>query len=57
MIQEINNLFNLPSLLEPIDLGSFGVTNKHVFVKRDDLIHPVVSGNKLRKLKSSSPYS
>ena len=51
MIQEINNLFNLPSLLEPIDLGSFGVTNKHVFVKRDDLIHPVVSGNKWRKLK------
>jgi 1-aminocyclopropane-1-carboxylate deaminase len=51
MNQEINNLFKLPSLLEPIDLSSFGVINKHVFVKRDDLIHPVVSGNKWRKLK------
>lgn len=25
--------------------------NIHVFVKRDDLIHPIITGNKWRKLK------
>jgi 1-aminocyclopropane-1-carboxylate deaminase len=33
--------FNLPS----------NVSNHNLFVKRDDLIHPEISGNKLRKLK------
>ena len=42
-------MFNLPSPLEKLDLSSFGVKQK-VYIKRDDLIHPIVSGNKWRKL-------
>jgi 1-aminocyclopropane-1-carboxylate deaminase len=33
----------------PVDLGL--LTNVSVFVRREDLIHPYVSGNKFRKLK------
>ena len=51
MTKNLNNLFQLPSQLQPIDLGAFGIFNKQVFIKRDDLIHPIVSGNKWRKLK------
>ena len=42
-------MFNIPSPLEKLDLSSFGV-NQKVYIKRDDLIHPIVSGNKWRKL-------
>ena len=42
-------MFNLPSPLEKLDLSPFGV-NQKVYIKRDDLIHPIVSGNKWRKL-------
>ena len=38
------------SPIENLDLSYYGIKNK-VYVKRDDLIHPVVSGNKWRKLK------
>ena len=51
MTKDLNNLFQLPTQLDPIDLRAFGISNKQVFVKRDDLIHPIVSGNKWRKLK------
>ena len=51
MTKDLNKLFQLPTQLEAIDLGAFGISNKQVFVKRDDLIHPIVSGNKWRKLK------
>ena len=42
---------NEPSPLQPINdpvLSQFGVK---LFIKRDDLLHPEISGNKWRKLK------
>jgi 1-aminocyclopropane-1-carboxylate deaminase len=47
----LNIGFNIPSPLHQISdprLEKAGVT---LFLKRDDLIHPVISGNKWRKLK------
>lgn len=41
----------LPSPVEEIDLPIFREKNIKVFVKREDLIHPLLSGNKWRKLK------
>ena len=35
-------MFDLPSPIEKLDLSSFGVKQK-VYIKRDDLIHPIVS--------------
>ncbi len=43
--------FNLPSPLEKIDLSFFHDFQINVSIKRDDLIHSEVSGNKWRKLK------
>ena len=43
------------SPLNKLDLSSFGIDNE-VFIKRDDLIHPIVSGNKWRKLKQNISY-
>ncbi len=40
---------------EILDLSSFGIHNK-IYVKRDDLIHPIVSGNKWRKLKENFEF-
>lgn len=39
------------SILQEIPLDSAQFPNVQLFVKRDDLIHPEVSGNKWRKLK------
>lgn len=36
---------------EKIDLSGFGIEHSSLFVRREDLNHPFVSGNKLRKLK------
>lgn len=41
---------NLPSPLEKIEAKIFKERGLEVFIKRDDLIHPVISGNKWRKL-------
>jgi len=44
-------MFNLPSPLQNVNhpiAAQFGV---ELFIKRDDLIHPEISGNKWRKLK------
>ena len=38
------------SPLQKLDLSYYGIKNQ-VYVKRDDLIHPIISGNKWRKLK------
>lgn len=41
-----------PSLpVAKIDLSDFGVENQELYLKREDLIHPFISGNKFRKLK------
>ena len=39
-----------PSPLQELDLSFYGIDNK-VYIKRDDLIHNIISGNKWRKLK------
>jgi 1-aminocyclopropane-1-carboxylate deaminase len=47
----MTNVFQLPSRLDKI---TNELTRKHsvnLFIKRDDLIHPEISGNKWRKLK------
>src|SRR5690554_4940999 len=36
---------------EKIDLSGFGIEHSSLFVRREDLNHPFVSGNKFRKLK------
>lgn len=40
-----------PSPIQEIDLSLFGIEGYSLHIKRDDLIHPFVSGNKFRKLK------
>lgn len=42
---------NYNSLIENIDISKFGLNNILLSFKRDDKLHPFVSGNKLRKLK------
>ncbi len=49
MITVIESLLRLPSPVQTITLEEFPV---RTFVKRDDLIHPLISGNKWRKLKA-----
>lgn len=48
-MKSINKYFNLwiPSPLQKLNI----IRDYQVFVKRDDLIHSVISGNKFRKLK------
>ncbi|KGE12957.1 1-aminocyclopropane-1-carboxylate deaminase/D-cysteine desulfhydrase [Sphingobacterium deserti] len=43
--------FDVHSPVEEIRLPLYTEKNVRVFVKRDDLIHPYISGNKWRKLK------
>ncbi len=44
-------MINFHSPLEPLHFALFKEKKIEVFLKRDDLIHPFVSGNKWRKLK------
>jgi len=37
--------------INKVDLADFGLTNSSLYIKREDLIHPTISGNKYRKLK------
>lgn len=41
----------LPSPIQELNLSLFKEANVRVYVKRDDLIHPIISGNKWRKLR------
>ena len=41
----------LPTPLERLAHHTFDAAEVQVFIKRDDLIHPTISGNKFRKLK------
>lgn len=43
--------FKIPSPIEQIKLPIFEMANIEVWIKRDDLIHSEISGNKWRKLK------
>lgn len=44
-------MFNLPSPVQRVALGELERFGLELWVKRDDLIHPEISGNKWRKLK------
>jgi len=46
-------MFKLPSPIQQVELGILSEKGVELWVKRDDLIHPEVSGNKWRKLKFS----
>jgi 1-aminocyclopropane-1-carboxylate deaminase/D-cysteine desulfhydrase-like pyridoxal-dependent ACC family enzyme len=50
MLQNINNLC-LPSPLQQLRLTDINNKEINLYIKREDLIHPWVSGNKYRKLK------
>jgi 1-aminocyclopropane-1-carboxylate deaminase len=43
--------FQLPSSVHAVPFSAFAKAEIFVFLKRDDLIHPIISGNKWRKLK------
>ncbi|MFC3197369.1 1-aminocyclopropane-1-carboxylate deaminase/D-cysteine desulfhydrase [Parapedobacter deserti] len=43
--------FDFHSPVEPLDVPLFKDREVNVYVKRDDMIHPFISGNKWRKLK------
>ncbi|WP_332874146.1 1-aminocyclopropane-1-carboxylate deaminase/D-cysteine desulfhydrase [Bowmanella yangjiangensis] len=42
---------NTPSPVQPLCVDWPGSEQVELFIKRDDLIHPIISGNKWRKLK------
>jgi 1-aminocyclopropane-1-carboxylate deaminase len=44
-------MININSVIEPLIFDLFKQKNIQVYIKRDDQIHPFVSGNKWRKLK------
>jgi len=48
-MEPIETLFQLPSPIQFLKTGIF--EGMHFAVKRDDLIHPLISGNKWRKLQ------
>lgn len=48
-MQSIFNFGDFTSV--EINLSKFGIADNSLFLKREDLLHPFVSGNKFRKLK------
>lgn len=50
---EISTLLNIvtPSVLQPLCVDWADARQVSLYIKRDDLIHPIISGNKWRKLK------
>ncbi|MFZ1750151.1 MAG: pyridoxal-phosphate dependent enzyme [Saprospiraceae bacterium] len=55
----MNELFEakIPSPIQEINLPLLNEKNISLFIKRDDLIHPLVSGNKWRKLKYNIAFA
>lgn len=45
----LESILTLPSPIQKLDLAN--TQNYEIYIKRDDLIHPLISGNKWRKLK------
>lgn len=50
-MKALESVFLLPSPLQNVDISCFTNREVSLYIKRDDLIHPLVSGNKWRKLK------
>lgn len=46
-----SKILHLPSPIQELNHSLFKEANVRVYVKRDDLIHPIISGNKWRKLR------
>ena len=44
------------SKIEPLNYSKLNLLNNKIYIKRDDLIHPIISGNKWRKLKYNIEY-
>jgi 1-aminocyclopropane-1-carboxylate deaminase len=56
-LQNLNLPLLLPSPIQKVS-HSILIKNKiNLFIKREDLIHPIISGNKWRKLKYSLAYA
>ncbi|WP_395768715.1 1-aminocyclopropane-1-carboxylate deaminase/D-cysteine desulfhydrase [Aquirufa sp.] len=51
ILQFEKQFLQLPSKIDEIHDELFEQKNVRVFIKRDDLIHPIISGNKWRKLR------
>lgn len=50
-LSELLTELNLPSPVTPIQSQILKDKQVELFIKRDELIHPVIQGNKWRKLK------
>ena len=57
----MHNLLNtqlvIPSPIQEVNHSLLYKNNINLFVKREDLIHPFISGNKWRKLKYNLDYA
>ena len=42
---------DVKSINEEVSLPELNKKNIRLYIKREDLIHPIISGNKFRKLK------
>ena len=49
-------IFKLPSPIQEIKLNIDNPNNVKLYIKREDVIHNIVSGNKWRKLKYNFEY-
>jgi 1-aminocyclopropane-1-carboxylate deaminase len=48
---DFKNITTEGSYMQQLDISNFNLSIQSIFIKRDDLIHPLVSGNKWRKLQ------
>lgn len=53
---DIQSHLNIPSPLTPVTTSWSQASGISLFIKRDDLIHPLISGNKWRKLSGIFQY-
>ena len=56
-LEDFKTSLTLPSPVEPFFPKWKGAEKVSLFVKRDDAIHPIMSGNKWRKLRNAFPPS
>lgn len=49
--ESLNKILQVPSPLQQVHFSTWEVYGKEIYFKRDDLIHPIISGNKYRKLE------
>jgi 1-aminocyclopropane-1-carboxylate deaminase len=49
-MQKLLEILQIPSPLQKVEYADWNKNGIEVYFKRDDLIHPSISGNKWRKL-------